>query len=221
MPTSRQALLALDRPARRSGPQKSPLVIMLHGRGADERDLLGLEPYLDERCAIVSLRAPYRFSFGGFTWFDLDAAGGADTAMLQTSYDALMTSVDAAVARLDTDPDRTYLLGFSMGTMMAYVAALTAPEKFAGVIAQSGFIIETPLFTFRWNEAQACPVIATHGIHDPVIPVEMARRTRDLLRSHAVPLDYREYAMGHETSEESIGAVGAWLAERLDASEKT
>ena len=193
----------------------SPAIILLHGRGADENDLVGLSPHLDERLMIFSVRAPYPFEFGGYTYFQLSDDGKADPAMFGESYRRLMKFVDEVSATPGVDPKRLYLLGFSMGTIMAYALSLTHPEKFAGVAAQSGFVRTHPDLVFQWKDLQGCPFIITHGVADPIIPVRLARETKEMFDRSNADCDYREYQMGHEISEESLSDVSGWLTKRL------
>ncbi len=211
-------------PPRVVSAEKSPVLILLHGRGADENDLLGLAPELDERLMLFSVRAPFQFPFGGFTWFDLDEQGNADPKMFMESYNHLFTFVDEIAAQHASDPKlemapkatKIFLMGFSMGTIMAYAMALTQPERFAGVVAQSGFMREILGLELKWNALQHCPFIITHGTQDTVIPVNWARKTRDMFAAKGnADVVYKEYPMGHQISDASLADVSQWLAERI------
>lgn len=203
-------------PPRIISAEKSPALILLHGRGADENDLLGLAPELDERLMLFSVRAPFQFPFGGFTWFDLDEQGNADQKMFIESYNRLFSLLDEIVAKHSTDTKKIFLMGFSMGTIMAYAMALTQPERFAGVVAQSGFLREIPSLALKWNELQHCPFIITHGTQDTVIPVTWARKTRDLFTAKSnADVVYKEYPMGHQISDASLADVMQWLEGKL------
>ncbi len=195
---------------------KSPAVILLHGRGADENDLLGLAQYFDERLAVFSVRAPYPFEFGGYTYFQLNDDGTAEPVMFMESYRRLMKFVDGIASLPEVDAVRVFLLGFSMGTIMAYAMSLTHPEKFAGVIAQSGFVRDHPELDFRWNSLNDCSFIITHGVNDPVIPVAAARKTKAMFSQSNAKFVYKEYPMGHEISGESLADVCDWLREKLE-----
>jgi phospholipase/carboxylesterase len=195
---------------------KSPAVILLHGRGADENDLLGLSQYLDERLAVFSVRAPYAFEFGGYTYFQLNDDGTAEPAMFMESYKRLMKFVDGVASLPEVDSGRIFLLGFSMGTIMAYAMSLTHPEKFAGVVAQSGFVRDHPELEFKWRALQNCAFIITHGVNDPVIPVAAARKTRVMFSKSNAAFEYKEYPMGHEISGESLADVCDWLRKKLE-----
>jgi phospholipase/carboxylesterase len=189
---------------------------MLHGRGADEEDLLGLADALDDRFLVISLRAPYPFPFGGYTWFDISEDGSPDPEMFRSSYDRLLNSIRNLVRNHRSNPDRLFLLGFSMGTMMSFALALTNPDMFRGVIANSGYVPNIPDLVYHWSGLSNTRFFITHGLYDPVIPVTFGRATRDLFQQSNAEWTYREYTMGHEISRESFDDIAAWLTTCLD-----
>jgi phospholipase/carboxylesterase len=192
---------------------KHPTVIMLHGRGADEEDLIGLATYYDPRLLVLSVRAPYPFAHGGgYTWYDVGAVGTPDPAMFRLSYDRLSQFVDEAIREYPVDPSRVYLLGFSMGTVMAFALSLTRPELFRGVIANSGYVPEGTHLAFRWRELGNLAYFIAHGREDPVIPIDFARRAKRLFEESTAKVEYREYEMGHEIGEESLRDSAAFFA---------
>jgi phospholipase/carboxylesterase len=193
-------------------------LILLHGRGADEEDLLGLSSYLDKRFLIIGVRAPYPFPYGGgFTWYDADVVGTPDPDMFSASYEKLSTFVTETLDRYPIDPRQLYLLGFSMGTVMSYALALTHPELYRGVVANSGYVPEETHLTYLWDKLEKTEFFVAHGTEDPVIPILAGRRAKELLgRAHA-RFDYREYLMGHEISEQCLTDFSGWLTRHLDA----
>jgi phospholipase/carboxylesterase len=110
------------------------------------------------------------------------------------------------------DPSRVYLLGFSMGTVMAYALSLTRPELFRGVIANSGYVPEGTHLSFRWQELANLGYFIAHGTEDPVIPIDFAHRAQKLFAGSNAHVEYREYPMGHQISEESLHDSTAFLA---------
>ena len=190
---------------------------MLHGRGADEEDLLGISHHLDSRLLIISARAPFPFG-GGYTWYDFAAVGTPEPSMFKTSYEKLARFVEDALRHYPADRKNVYLLGFSMGTVMSFAVALTAPELFRGIVANSGYIPEGTHLVYRWNELGSIDFLITHGIHDPVIPVDFGRRSQELLSRSTTRVTYKEYPMGHQMSEESVHDIAVWITQRLDTS---
>ena len=215
------SLTHLVREPGRDGAAAPPLVLLLHGIGSNEEDLFGLAPYLDERFLVVSARAPLALGYGGYGWFNLEITPrgmAADLAQAKRSLDLLPGFVDELVDAYGADPGRVYLMGFSQGAMMSLALALTRPEKVAGVVAMSGRLPRQVIESEPDREAlKGKPFIVTHGLYDPVLPVENGRAARDYLGALGVALTYREYPMAHEVSAESLRDVAAWLTDALDA----
>jgi phospholipase/carboxylesterase len=200
----------------RSDAPRHPAIIMLHGRGSDEEDLLGLAPAFDDRFLIISARAPYRFPYGGYTWFAQEASGLPNEAQFSEATRSLFQFIGDVVAGYPVDPHRVILFGFSMGTIMSYTLALTHPGLIRGVAANSGFCPEDPRLPYRWGEIAGTEFFITHGTEDPVIPVTTARRTRDLFAANGAHFTYREYPCPHAISDEAMGEITRWLASFLD-----
>ncbi len=202
-------------PPEGTGADRHPTLILLHGRGADEEDLLGLSAFLDERLLLIAARAPFPFAYGGYTWYEVGAVGTPEPGMFTESSGRLARFIDDVLDRYPVDPARLFLLGFSMGAVMSYAMALTRPALFRGVSANSGYIPENTHLTFHWKELAPVEFCVAHGTDDPVIPLAMAHRARELLTAAGAPLLYREYPMGHQISEQSIADVSAWMARLL------
>lgn len=200
-----------------TGAELRPALVLLHGRGADEHDLLGLVPYLDPRFICIAPRAPFSFPYGGFTWYDLEDIGQANESQFIESYDRLIRFLDDVQNYHPVDPQRLFLLGFSMGTVMSYAASLTQPERFKGVVAHSGYLPELRTLKFQWPAAARTRYFIAHGTEDPVIPVEFARKVRQIFTEHKVPFEYREYPFQHQISEVSLSDLSEWLRTQLDS----
>jgi len=192
-----------------------PTLVLLHGRGADENDLFGLTPYFDPRFQVISVRAPFPFPFGGHTWYEMLNVGTPEPKQFTESYDLLTRFIDDIGEQYPVDSDRLFLLGFSMGTVMSYAYSLTKPERIRGVIAHSGYIPEDSSLVFDWKRIAGKRFFVAHGIHDPVIEVGYARRARTLLSGASADLLYKEYAIPHSMSEESIQDISSWLQQDL------
>jgi phospholipase/carboxylesterase len=215
MSTGSLALVHRVHPGAKSAASKRPTCVMLHGRGSDEEDLLSLAPMLDERFLAIGVRAPYPFPSGGYTWYNLQERGSPDPETFGASYRRLLTFLDQIVMHYAVDPDRIFLFGFSMGAVMSYALGLSSPDKIRAVAANSGYVPEVPFLTYRWQELAHTDFFITHGTEDPVIPITLARRARELLRASTARLVYREYPVSHTLAEEALTDVLAWLRSLL------
>ena len=184
----------------------NPALIMLHGRGADEHDLFGLKEYFNSRFEVYSVRAPFDFGWGGYTWFELFEDGGVDEESFRSSREQLLEFI-GSVASNDL-----YLLGFSMGAIMSYAVALTKSASCKGIACLSGFAPLQLEDEYKLQELHNLHVFISHGINDPVIPITSARKTKVLLDSSNATVSYTEYSMGHEISEECLMDLKKWFS---------
>ena len=200
--------------------ERPPLLVLLHGIGADEHDLLPVADALDPRLVAVSVRAPYEAEPLGHAWYALDwstTPPAPDLAQAEASRERLASFVPELAARLGAAPSRTFLFGFSQGATLALGLALTRPELVRGVILHSGRVLQgldgrhAPAAALAGLEA-----LVLHGVHDDVLPVERGRETRDLLAPLlGTRLEYREHDAGHFVTQASIADATKWLAARI------
>ena len=200
---------------------KPPLLILLHGIGADENDLFGLSTYLDERFFVASVQAPFALPYGGYAWFELilepNKPLGFNAKQFEQSRRMIFEFIDEIVAEHDLGADRVYLCGFSQGAMMSMSCLMQNPKKFAGVVAMSGRAITEMIPADRnLEDFKNFPIFVTHGIYDPVLPIENGRVTKEILSRLPVDLEYKEYPMAHEISAQSLRDVSDWLTLNLD-----
>jgi phospholipase/carboxylesterase len=197
-----------------------PLLILLHGVRSNEQDLFALIPYLDERFIVISARALFTMGRNQFGWYHV--AFYADRidrneAELEQSRKLLVQFIDEAVAKYGADPRRVYLMGFSQGSIMSLAVMLTQPELLAGVVVQSGSLPREVLpIAAAPERLKDFPVLVVHGLYDEVLPIAEGRAVRDHLNQLPVKLDYREYPMRHQISDQSLDDVCGWLIAQLN-----
>ena len=194
-----------------------PLAIVLHGRGSDSNDLSGLAPMIDGGYRFIFPDAPTAFEPSpgmqfGFTWFD---GWPARKSSIIRSRDLLLTFITELVGRYPTPDGRIVLSGFSQGGMMSLDVGFRTDVPLAGVAVMSGALFEEDMPDFA--SRPQTPVLIVHGTADEVIPVSAARRTRRVLEDQGLNVDYEEFAMGHQVSDESMALVARFLRKCLVA----
>ncbi|MBI1765474.1 MAG: alpha/beta fold hydrolase [Acidobacteria bacterium] len=206
-------------PPKTGGDEKAPLLLLLHGYGANEDDLFGLAPYVDERFLVISARAPVRLGLGMHAWFRLGFTPEGiliDPHEVEQARTILRRFLDELLAAYPVDTNAIYLLGFSQGAMMGLDLALREPELIAGVAALSGRIMPSSLETLAEPDRLiGLPVFVAHGTEDNILPISHGRATRERLGELPVSLTYREYEMGHTISGDSLREVADWLKMQL------
>ncbi|HUJ12369.1 MAG TPA: alpha/beta hydrolase [Thermoanaerobaculia bacterium] len=188
-------------------------MIVLHGRGADAKDLSDLAPMMGSGCRFVFPNAPEPFEPApgftfGYTWFD---GWPAEPGSLKRSRELLIKFIDELRDRYATPPDAMILGGFSQGGLMSLDAGFRLQKKPAGIVVMSGALNEDDPPPF----SRDIPVLIVHGTEDEVIPVLAARRMRRVLESHGVEPEYHEFPMGHFVTPESIAVVADFIARQL------
>jgi phospholipase/carboxylesterase len=201
---------------------KPPLLLLLHGYGANEDDLFSLAPYLDERFMIVSARAPVVLQPMSYAWFNLGFTPQGvivNPEEVESSRRAIHKFIGEIVEAYNCDPGAVYLMGFSQGAMMSLAVALTYPGSAAGVVAMSGRMLPQTLSLIPDKDALiGLPIFVSHGTRDTLLPINQGRDARAKLSELPVELTYREYDMGHEISYDSLEDITRWLKEQLDHS---
>ena len=195
-------------------------LVLLHGRGTDQFDLLGLFDELDPEHRLVGVtpRAPLELSPGGFHWYISRAVGHPDHDTFHSTYRGLADWLDALPQALGVPWAQTVLGGFSMGAVMSYALGLGAARPApAGVLALSGFIPTVEGFELDLSSRQGFPVAIGHGTEDPVIPVQFARDARRRLEEAAARVLYRESRMFHAIDPVFIHVLHNWLADTVRA----
>jgi len=192
-----------------------PTILALHGRGSNERDLIGLAPYLPPELFWISPQGPVTLGPDSYEWFQVTEIGKPDPSRLADALKNLDKFIAEVIANYPVANNKLYLLGFSQGSVVSMSYALTWPNKVAGVIAQSGYIPHESGLKIDDVHVKGKPFIVTHGTKDPLLPVTWARRSRDMLQQLDVDLEYHEFDMPHQISEESLAVVNTWLQNQL------
>jgi thioredoxin 1 len=198
------------------GDNADRLLLLVHGYGADERDLGGLLPYLDPegRFCVVLPRGPEAApGTPGFAWYSWSPQGEFDPEAFATSLDALDDLLDEQCEEQGFDRSQAFVAGFSQGAGMMLALALRRSDRPRplGVYAMSPALPGIDIFDADWDAAREIPVLIQHGDQDPLVPVARARQLARALEGQGLPVVYSEFPMGHQVALESIRHGRAWL----------
>lgn len=189
----------------------APLVVLLHGRGSHEGDIISLAQHLPTGPAYAAVRAPIADG-GGYAWF-------ANRGIGRPVAESLRATMDWFRAWLDTVAPAgrpVVLVGFSGGAAFAGGLLLDDPARYAGAAILFGtlpFDAGVPTTPARLT---GIPVVVVHGKQDTVIPRELLDRTwQYLLGESGAPTIAQQDPGGHHISPGAVTTVGGWLSERL------
>jgi phospholipase/carboxylesterase len=209
-------LVFRERPA--SGEPEG-LLVLHHGRGADENDLLTLADVLDpqQRLHVATPRAPLTLpGWPGYHWYVVPRVGYPDPDTFHAAYRELAAFHDDLWERTGVAPERTVLGGFSMGSVMSYSLGLGADRPVpAGILAFSGFVPVVEGWEPQLAERQSVRAFIAHGRNDPIMAVEFARRASEVLAGAGLEVEYHESDAGHQIDPAHVPAAVDWLARVL------
>jgi phospholipase/carboxylesterase len=206
------ALVYRERPA---AADPAGLLVLHHGRGADEHDLLGLADTLDpqRRLHVVTPRAPLTMDgWPGNHWYMVPRVGYPDPDTFHRAYDKLAAFHDELWQITGIAPANTIFGGFSMGSVMSYSLGLSGERPApAGILAFSGFIPTVEGWQPDFGSRPDLPVFISHGRRDPVMDVQFARQANALLGASGLAVEYHESGAAHHIDPAHVPAAIQWL----------
>ncbi|MFB6301559.1 MAG: alpha/beta hydrolase [Haloferacaceae archaeon] len=196
-----------------------PAAVVLHGRGADEEDLLPVARHLPDALAVVSLQAPDPLH-GGYTWYDLDMPEGdlhrsqPDSGDFRRSLDAVAASVDAASEAYGLDRARIGLLGFSQGAIVSLALLLEAPPRYAWVAALHGYLAASHADRSP-DGIGGKPVFVGAGRGDRIIPASRSADAAERLRDLGADVEHGVYEGGHGIGPDELEDLVAFVERQI------
>jgi phospholipase/carboxylesterase len=192
-----------------------PLLVLLHGYGADENDLFGLVPYLPPEFVVAAVRAPLAppWPAPGYSWYPIEGLDGRDAVRTTDAASRLLHWLDSVAPA----PAQIGLLGFSQGAAVSLQALRLAPERFAFVVNLSGYATPGDLPGDGALAERKPSVFWGRGTNDDVIPEFLVTHTVEWLPAHA-ELSGRVYqGLTHSVSEPELADVRAFLDKQLES----
>jgi phospholipase/carboxylesterase len=191
----------------------TPLIILMHGRGANRYDLLGLADHMPVNATMVFPEAPFeaaQWGYGaGSAWYRFLGGNKPEPDSFSRSLDALHELI-ASFNR-----PRIVVGGFSQGGTMGTAYALAHPGKADGVLNFSGFLADHPRVAPSKETVGDTSFFWGHGTHDPAIPFQLAIEGRALLRAAGAKLETHDYEIGHWIAPEELADAVVWLGNLL------
>lgn len=206
------------RPA--AAAEREGALILFHGRGADELDLIPLLDRLDPERRLIGVapRGPLALPPGGAHWYAVRQVGYPDPATFRPTFERASHWLDALAAEIGVPIERTLLGGFSQGAVMSYALGLARGRPVpAGILALSGFIPTVEGFEPDLSGRRNVPVAIGHGSFDTIIAVEWARRARHLLEDAGLAVTYRESPLAHAIDPRYLLELSHWVAATTQA----
>jgi phospholipase/carboxylesterase len=206
-----------------TGPNPTGSIIWMHGLGADGHDFEPIVPELvrpgERALRFVFPNAPVRpvtlnRGYPMRAWYDimgLERGTAQDEVGIRGSH----TAIEALIRRENErgiTADRIALAGFSQGGAMALYSGTRYPERLAGIMGLSCYMLQETRFAAERTPAnQATPIFLGHGTQDPVVSPTLGESTRRVLESAGYAVEWHAYVMPHSVCPQEVLDIAAWL----------
>ena len=187
-----------------------PPVIMIHGKGGDEKVMWVLESVLPEGGLVASPRGLYHLSEGGYQWKESTDRTWPTVSNFARAGEALLKTVDDLEERFGLDRDRLVLMGFSQGAAMAFAGVALGMLHPAALVSLAGYLPEGDIDLLRGSH-----VFWGHGLQDDLVPIARAREDVEKLMAVGAEVNYCETDIGHKLGVECARGLNRWLSVRF------
>lgn len=191
----------------------NPTVILVHGYGSNESDLLNLANYLPKECRVIAVRAPITLGLSSYAWYNIDQNNGVikyNSSEVLVARKQLAKFVQAVKHKFAANT--IYLVGFSQGAIMSADVAFNYPNLVKAVALLSGKILpETTANLVPTKTLNELNVFIGHGKNDKVVPIFNGREAGAICMGLNIPAVYKEYTSEHEIVTTEITDLVAWI----------
>ena len=187
----------------------SRTLLLLHGTGGNERDLIALGRELDPNAALLSPRGKV-LENGMPRFFRRLAEGVFDLEDLKHRANELADFVAAAAQHYGFARDNVVAIGYSNGANIAASMLLLRPEVLSAAVL---FRAMVPLIPDKLPDLSPVHIWIGEGDQDPIVPASEAKRLAELLRRAGADLTIRFAKAGHGLTNDDLEAARGWLAE--------
>jgi predicted esterase len=184
-----------------------PTLLLLHGTGGDENDLLPLGRMLDEQAALLSPRGKV-LENGMPRFFRRLAMGVFDQEDLVNRTHELAEFVTASASEYGFEPGRVFAVGFSNGANIAASLLLLHPDLLAGAVLLRAMAPFEPEMS---PDLSGTPVYLAAGRSDQMVPPESTERLAELLKAAGAEVTLDWQPGGHGIGRTEIEAARTWL----------
>ena len=195
--------------------KKAGSIFMFHGYGSNKEDLFSLEQYLPQSHTIISLEAPLKLPFGGFSWFDIDYSDVIENNLdkrykeINESIDGLLNNIDKHIETENLNESDVSILGFSQGGSICWKLGLDFSNRFRRVIPLSSFIHPSYL-NEDLNDYKNLEIYSSHGTLDEVIPISLVEKYIESLAKNN-NLVFDKFEAGHTISQMNLLSLIKWI----------
>lgn len=193
---------------------KSPLIVLLHGYGSNEKDLFSFKEFLPNDATIVSFRAPLELFQNMYAWYQIyfeNNVKSFDEKSAFSSKNLIIDKIKKISKDYNCDDERITLIGFSQGAILGFSVALMNNNLIKNLVALSGYVEEKII---DFSSMSFPNIYISHGINDDVIPHLDSKKTLQLLNKNKITYDYYEFNQGHGVNMDNLNSFLKWIKDK-------
>ena len=201
---------------RKSNKINSPLIVLIHGYGSNERDLFSLIDYFPIDSYVISLRAPKELFNDSYAWYDiyLDSNNKFyDHDAAARVRDELFHFIDDLSKSPNIDSHNITLIGFSQGAILSHAISFSYPEKIKNIIALSGVVDEKIMK--KTSLIPKTNIYISHGTNDNLIDYETSKESLNFYIENDIKFKFESYDQGHGINQQNLEAMIKWLIRNI------
>ncbi len=196
-----------------------PVLVVLHGYGTNEYDLLPIAEQIGGDFLIISLQAPIELHNDGHSWYDLlQTPSGIipDDMTRHDSEEQILAALPRIIEQEGGDASRVVLMGFSQGAAVVYSLLAVYDLKNYGItpiasINMSGYLPRDILEAISEKRFDGFPFFISHGEFDELIPMQALGEAEKLLSNQGADVTARMYPCGHGVLPETVNDIISWI----------
>jgi phospholipase/carboxylesterase len=197
-------------PSHMDPEKRYPTIFTLHGKGSNEKNMLGLVTPVSDDFIIVGIRGNLTLG-AGFQYYELKSLGNPIREIFDQAVQQLEAFIHYATAKYPIDAAKRYLLGFSQGAILSMTLALTMGDQLKGIIALNGYVPDFVKTEYSLRSVQDVSVFISHGEFDSVFPIRIGHETAAYFENETSRMTFKTYATDHGVSEENQRDFVNWL----------
>ena len=193
---------------------KSPLIILLHGYGSNEKDLFSFKEFLPNDATIVSFRAPFELFHDMYAWYQIYFENNVKSFFFffaLESKNLIIDNIKEIAKQYNCDEKRITLIGFSQGAILGFPVALMSNNLIKNLVALSGYV-EEKIIDFK--SISFPNIYISHGINDDVIPYLDSKKTIQILNKNKIKYDYYQFNQGHGVNMDNLNSFLKWIKDK-------
>ena len=190
------------------------LIFLLHGYGSNEKDLFSFSEFLPKNNHIISFQGPTELEKNCYSWYDIyfddNSVKSYNIEQARESIEIIYNNI-IHYSNLFNHVGKITLIGFSQGAILSWSLGINYAGKINKLILLSGYFNEE-LITNTSNEIEELNCFISHGIHDQVIPIELARDSIKKIEKYNFNYQFNEYPEAHGVSNQILNDLIEWLS---------